>query len=362
MFIPPCCPVPYCPAHLEPGAIENGFYTRHGSYLPNCRSRPVPRFKCKQCGKTFSRQTFRMDYCDNKPFLNGRVFRMLASGMGLRQTARIVGLTRRSTELKARKLSRYLGHLNRNLTDQFEDGCKFVLDEMETFEGERGVLPVTVPVLIESKSMFVIATDVATIKASGRMSEERREAIRRAEERKGPREDRSLNALTRTFQRLRFFCRDVTQMDFTSDKKHAYTRLLRRFFGSDASHTKISSKQKRDQTNPLRHINLTNAMARDLCGRLRRESWLVSKARRYLRLQMHVFAAYRNFVRRRVNRERPTPAQVLGFVDGPVSFDDLLTWRQDWRERSIHPLTWHTETVGEVRARRKTRKTRAKAS
>ena len=150
---------------------------------------------------------------------------------------------------------------------------------------------------------------------------------------------------------MRFFCRNVTRVEFSSDKKHMYSRLLRRFFGTRAIHRQTSSKRKRDQTNPLRHINLTNAMARDLNCRLRRESWLVSKRRRYLRLQLHVFTAYRNFIRRRINRERPTPAQLLGFVNRPASFEELLSWRQDWRERSIHPLTWWTESVGEVRRR-----------
>ena len=96
---------------------------------------------------------------------------------------------------------------------------------------------------------------------------------------------------------------------------------------------------------------MTNEMARDLNGRLRRESWLVSKARRYLRLQLHVFAAYRNFIRRRINAERPTPAELLGFLARPATFEELLSWRQDWRWRSVHPLTRRGESIAEVRGR-----------
>ena len=276
--------------------------------------------------------------------------RLLASGMGLRQSARLLCLSRRVTELKARKISRHLGHVNRNLTDQFDRGARFMLDEMETFEGERAVLPVTVPVLIETRSMYVIASDVATIRPSGQMSKERREAIQRSEEQIGRREDRSKSALQRTFRRLRFFTRKIEVVDFASDKKHMYSSLLRSFFAEKATHKKVSSKLKRDQQfNPLRHINLTNAMARDLCGRLRRESWLVSKARRYLRLQLHVFAAYRNFIRRRINRQQGTPAEALGFLWRTAAFEDLLTWRQDWRLQSIHPLARREESVAEAR-------------
>ena len=351
MFSPPRCPFVDCDAHLNPAIFEGEFFFHNGTYHPKCRAQPVPRFRCKACRRGFSRQTFRSDYCDNKPHLNVELFKLLASGLGLRQSARLLALSRRCTELKARKISRHLGRLNRNLTDVFPDDSRFMLDEMETFEGERAVLPVSVPILIESKSMYVIATDVATIKPSGRMNQERREAIQRAEERHGPREDRSRSALGRVFRRLRFYGKQIEGMDFVSDKKHLYGSMLRRYIGRGARHTRISSKEPRDQRNPLKHINLTNAMARDLNGRLRRESWLVSKERRYLRLQLHVFVAYRNFIRRRVNREQPTPAQMLGFMARPASFADLLSWRQDWKWRSIHPLARRVESVADVRRR-----------
>jgi hypothetical protein len=352
MFEPPRCPFVPCVAHLDPASVGGRFYNHNGSYHPKCRAWPVPRFKCRACKRGFSRQTFRMDYCDNKPYLNSALFKLLASGMGLRQSGRILPLSRRCTELKARKLSRHLGRVGRNLTDHFPEGSRFMLDEMETFEGHRAVLPVTVPVLIESRSMYVVATDVAPINPAGKMTDERREAIRREEERSGKkRENRSVGALCRVFRRMRVFVPASGTFSFFSDKKQMYSKLLRSFFGSGVPHTQISSKRRRDQTNPLRHINLTNAMARDLNGRLRRESWLVSKARRFLRLQLYVFAAYRNFIRRRINREEPTPAQLLGFVPGPAGFDDLLTWRQDWKWLSVHPMARRQESIAEVRGR-----------
>jgi len=349
VFEPPRCPSSVCVAHLDPTAAGDRFYVRKGSYQPQCRPWPVPRFRCKLCGKGFSRQTFRADYCDNKPYLNAPLCDLLASGMGLRQSARVLGLARRSLELKARKLSRHLGRLQRNFTDQFTADARFSLDEMETFEGERGVLPVSVPILIETRSMYVVATDVATIKPSGRMSKRRKEAIAAAQLRHGKREDRSVSALQRVFRRLRFYCRDVPAPRILTDKKTVYRTLVRRYLGQDARHDRYSSKLRRDQSNPLKDINLTNAMARDLNGRLRRESWLVSKWRRYLRLQLHVFAAYRNFVRWRTNRDPRTPAQVLGFVRRRARFADLLGWRQDWRWRSIHPESITGQSIAEVR-------------
>ena len=92
-------------------------------------------------------------------------------------------------------------------------------------------------------------------------------------------------------------------------------------------------------------------MARDLMGRLRRESWLVSKRRRWLDVALHVFIAYRNYVRRRVNPEEESPAQRLGFVPRRMSWGELLSWRQTDGPRSIHPLARRSESV-EILARR----------
>ncbi len=86
-------------------------------------------------------------------------------------------------------------------------------------------------------------------------------------------------------------------------------------------------------------------MARDLLGRLRRESWLVSKSRRWLDVALQVFMAYRNYVRRRFNDDRFSAAQELGFVPSRMRPQELLSWRQDGRKQSIHPLARREESV-----------------
>ena len=98
MFQPPRCPYRACSQHHRPAGR---FYVRFGSYRPKCRPWPVPRFRCKNCGRYFSRQTFRMDHRDHRPDLNARLLRCIASGLGLRQTSRLLGLSLRCTELKS---------------------------------------------------------------------------------------------------------------------------------------------------------------------------------------------------------------------------------------------------------------------
>lgn len=347
MFEPPCCPHPDCSQHHRP---QPGFYRRHGSYKARCRPHPVPRFRCKSCRRTFSRQTFRVDYCDHRPELNVRLVRYLASGLGLRQSARLLGLSPRCTELKARKLGRHLRRLNLSLRGPLPEGASLQLDELETYEGRRNTRPLSVPVLIERKSRLVVWAESAPIRPSGRMSPERRKAIE-AEDAHKRRKDLSQRAVRRTLRRGAALTGELAAVLLETDEKSTYPALAREAFGeARLVHSRTNSRLARGTWNPLFPINHTEAMARDLMGRLRRDSWLVSKKRRYLDLALHVFIAYRNYVRRRFNDDEASPAQVLGFVPRRLSWGELLSWRQEAGARSLHPLAKRGESVAEWRA------------
>ena len=349
MFQPPRCPHPRCPRHRDP---RPGFCRRHGRYVALCRPRPVPRFRCTSCGRTFSRQTFRMDYRDHRPGLNARLFRALASGLGLRQSSRNLRLSRRCTELKARKVGRHLRRLHLSLCDELPQGSRLQFDELETYEGRRNTRPLSVPLLIERDSRFVIWAESAPIRASGRMSPQRRAAIA-AEDARRLRKDLSRRGILRTFRRGAKLVTRLAQVGLATDEKSAYPGLAREAFGAARlQHTTTSSRLARTTWNPLFPINHTEAVARDLTGRLRRESWLVSKRRRYLDVALHVFIAYRNYVRRRFNFDECSAAQRLGLLPRRLTAEELLSWRQELGSQSIHPLARAQESVEEWRARR----------
>ena len=279
---------------------------------------------------------------------------LLSSGVGLRQSARLLSLSRRCLELKARKLSRHLEALNRNLLDQFPKGCSFQLDEMETFETERRVCPLTLPILIEQQSMLIVDAQSAPIRPSGSMSQARENAIRRRQEVEGRRPNLSVPCLMRVMRTGAKYCRKLPIVDLDTDEKTVYPSLAKKAWGRRLRHWRFSSKLPRDRTNPLFPINLTNAMARDLNGRLRRRSWLVSKRRKFLDLQLHVFRAYRNLVRPRFNSDDQTPAQILKFVSAAMTPTQVLSWRQDWGWYSTHPLQGR-DTIKRVRERARSR-------
>lgn len=337
MFKPPRCPHRSCPNHREP---VDEFYSHHGSYRPQCRPRDVPRYRCKSCRRTFSRQTFRMDYRDRRPDLNARLFESIASGVGLRQTSRNLKLTLRCTELKFRKIARHLRRLNLNLRGPLPRGSSLVFDELETYETRRNTRPLSVSLLIERERRFLVWAESASIRPKGKMSKIRKRAVEQENRRFGPRRDASGRSVKRALERGADLVEHLDEVVFLSDEKSSYPGHARRAFGfARLVHLKTNSKLARMTWNPLYPINHEEALMRDLLGRIRRESWLVSKKRRYLDLGLQLWMAYRNYVRKRFNRDEESPAQLLGFVSRRISCSEALSWRQDWGRNSIHPLS-----------------------
>ena len=336
MFEPPRCPYRHCAYHTN---VPDQFFQHYGSYKPKCRSRPVPRFRCNNCERTFSRQTFRADYCDHKPHLNAQLLELIISGVGLRQSARILGMSLTATELKFRKICRHLRRVNVNMRSLFPEGSIFQLDEIESYEEKRRERPLTFPILIETLSLFIIWGESATLAPKGRMSEQRRKDLEKENALRGPRKSNSKTAIRRTLERGFKMAGELSQWVIQTDEKTTYPGLIRDVF-VDLSEPKLvihettNSKVVRDTKNPLFPINHTEAKARDLLGRLRRKSWLGSKKRRYLDLAFQALMAWHNFVRSRTNHEDFTPAQAAGLVGRRFKIGELLGWRQDWYERS----------------------------
>jgi len=174
MFIPIRCPNTDCRAHRDPAP---GFFVREGFYHPLCRSHAVPRFRCRVCRRGFSRQTFRADRRQKKPSINAFCLDLMVACVGMRQAARVLGVARRTVERRFAWLARHAADFQAN---RLAAACltgPFQLDELESFEANR-YQPVTVPVLIERRSLFIVATAVGPLRRKGRLSPQQR--LRRA--------------------------------------------------------------------------------------------------------------------------------------------------------------------------------------
>src|SRR5262245_41631109 len=323
MFTPPCCPNVDCAAHLEPSAFV---FKRDGRYQPRCRAHPVQRFRCLSCRRRFSRQSFRADRGHKKPHLNAPFLRLMVACVALRQAARVLGVARCTVEHRFLWLAEHAGWFHANRLAAL-DG-PFMLDELETFEANR-YQPVTVPVLIEPRTLFVIASAAGPLRRKGRMTATQRRRRAEHEAEHGRRPTHSAAAVRTVLERLRQGAAPDRPVVLHSDRKPLYESLGRHVFGGRFVWRPHSASARRDRRNPLFPINHTNARLRHFLSRLRRRSWCVSKRRTRLQQHLQIAALWMNYCRPITNRTRVTPARALRLATRRLREEEVLAWRED---------------------------------
>ncbi|HYV86251.1 MAG TPA: hypothetical protein VFB49_10085 [Patescibacteria group bacterium] len=295
----------------------------------------MPRYRCRSCGRRFSRQSFRADWRQKKPYLNATLLHLMVSCVGQRQAARALRVARRTIERRTRWMAVHA----RAFHEQRLDGARlegpFQLDELESFEANR-YQPVTVPVLIDRRTLFIVATAVGPLRRKGRMTSLQRRRREEHEAVHGRRPTHSARAVRSVLEHLRPLTARH-QVALETDRKPLYGYLGSRVFGSRLRWRTHSASARRDRANPLFPINHTNARLRHFLARLRRRTWCVSKRRGALQGHLHVAALWSNWCRGITNRTTITPAQALGLAPRPYRAEELLAWRLVWHARSSVP-------------------------
>ena len=328
-FEPPCCPDPDCPSHDSRLAWS---WCHDGTYSRACDGRVVQRFRCNDCGRRFSSQTFRGDYRHKKPKLNAQLFRLLISKVTLRQAARVLRVNKKTITRRLPRMGATAKAVHEKLAPR-RDGADFLeggflLDELETYADSRRNNPLTVPVLIHKESFFVVDTEVGPLpRRGGRGRDENEpEELDEAEDRERRRGSRvAVEACCQTLARL---VPEDEEVIVGSDEKHSYRVLLKDALGKRLDHQRTNSRAPRNRLNPLFRINLTLAMMRDSVSRLVRRTWAASKLEERLRDHVWIWIAWRNYVRGMTNKSpRKTPAMKIGACTRRLAPAEILRWR-----------------------------------
>lgn len=339
-FVPRFCPNPRCCFNRASAA---GFAARHGRYYCRALGRFIQRFRCPGCSITFSMSTFRYSYRQKKPRLDAPLMRLLCSGVSQRGAARLLEINAKTVARKLHRLGRHSRRLHGVLMRRRLLQGGFQLDEMETFETSR-FQPLSVPVLIESSSYFILATATAPMRRKGSLSPAQRKDRDRLEAAHGRRPTASDAAVRRCLVRLKRHA--AAPVMLTSDRKISYGRIGRSLLGHRLVHSTHNARARRDRANPLFPINHTNAMLRYCLARLRRRTWCVSKRRGWLDLALHMYVGWFNYCRGITNKTAVSPAEAMGLARHRLHPRQWLGWRQDWPNAGRilpKPLRTHEE-------------------
>ena len=326
-FQPPHCPYPDCPSRTT-GTWR---CARWGRYRRKCDGRAAQRFRCATCGRTFSAQAFRLDYRLHRPRLHLDLWPLLISKVTHRQAARLLGCRRRAVAHRLELLGEHCRafHLSRlrRLAESGGSPGPWMFDELETYEHDRRLQPLTVPVLIHARSYFVVGTEVAPLPCRGGLSERDRRRKLERERTLGRRRSGSRAAVERCLGLLEPLVVGRRPL-IVSDRKKSYPAALRRVLGRGHLHATTPSTARRDRRNPLFPINHTLAQLRDGVSRLVRRTWAASKRGARLARHLWIWICWRNYVRD-VTNEAPgtTPAMLIGAARRPVTREELLGLR-----------------------------------
>ena len=253
----------------------------------------------------------------------------------MRQSARLRGSSRKTIAHRLELLGRFGAEFHRHCLDCARlrgplEGT-FQLDELETFETDRRLQPVTVPVLIERRTYFVLHTAVAPLPARGGLSPRHREQKESREQRFGKRRSGSTRVVRESFAVLWRVAGRKNNVTVQTDRKGSYASILKRMFGGRLTHQKISSKEPRGYSNPLFPINHTLAMMRDGLSRLVRRTWAAAKLRERLAWHLWIWVLWRNYIRGiTVNAPWTSPAMAAGICEHQWKKPDLLRWKGEF--------------------------------
>lgn len=271
------CPNKECKYHHT--APDTSWYVASGFYTTKCFGR-VPRYRCRACGRFFSRQTFSLDYYAKKRLSFSDLEILVSSSMSIRALSRFFHVSCGTIQNRIDRLSRQaiaVHHLLRPLRTLHEPIC---IDGFVSFDRSQ-YFPNNITLAVTSDSQFILGLSHATLRRSGRMTAAQKRTRARLDtcyqfERHAL--ERSFSELLQRLEKEHHFS-PTTPLILITDEKKEYRRALSAypaFRTLDAAHwiihKTVSSLLPRTRDNPLFASNYTDRELRKDQAAHRRET------------------------------------------------------------------------------------------
>ena len=319
---PPFCPNPDCAYHSDPDGwrvVRDGFYTR------DCSPTRVQRYRCRQCRRRFSEQTFRTTYWLKRPHLLQAVLQGLVSCACLRQIARAHEVSPQTVLLHANRLGRHAQLFHECHRPRGPLTEPVALDGFQSFEYSQ-YHPTWYHSVAGKVSQFFYGFTDSELRRSGRMTAAQKRTRARLEQRHGKPDPRSIERETTAV--LGAVCPEPQRIGLHTDEHEDYPRAIKRLPHLEVDHHTISSRAARTTSNPLFAINLLDLLIRHSGANHKRETIAFAKRRQMAAWRLWVMLVWRNYMKWVSERKhRDTPAMRLGLFKHRVRAKQLLRER-----------------------------------
>ena len=302
-------------------------WRRAGTHRRKAPPHLVQRFRCLDCGRSFSTQTFRTTYWLKRPELQVPILKQVSACSAYRQTARVLGCVHSTVLNQARRLGRHCLLFERRRAPPRPPDEPVVLDGLQSYEYSK-YWPFDLNHLTGAKTHYFYAFNLAELRRSGSMTDRQKRQRERLEKRHGRPDPRATRKMVERLLR-RLTGRPCT-LRLRSDEHAAYEQAVKRLIGWRVEHLQVSSKAPRTPQNPLFPANLLDLLMRHGGANHKRRTIAWSKRRQSAMLRSAIFQVDRNWmrgVRARDGRKSPTPAMLRGLVRHRLEAEDVLAKR-----------------------------------
>jgi transposase-like protein len=329
-FHPPFCPWPECRAHLHRGA---GFH-KHGSYRRKHDPTRIPRFKCLDCERTCSKQTFSTTYYLKRPGLQPRIAAALAASSAHRQIARSERCAKTTVTRQAERLGRHAILFCARVSSKAPRIAEpIVHDHFESFVSRQD-RALAIGTAVGARSWFVYDIDPAPHRGSGRRPDRKPDAQAKAMP-----NDSYVRSISRTISGL--IARVSEALVLKVDGRLDYPEAVRRSGLASRLELEIYPNPKRGPKGSPRSpeaierdvamfpVDQLHQLLRHTCSDHKRETIAFGRRIESVLGRAHLVAVWKNFIKRRTERLPidTTPAMALGLTDVGWSWERVLTRR-----------------------------------
>jgi len=244
--------------------------------------------------------------------------------MAHRQIARALGCSPATVAHQIARLGRHcLLYQARDLARLSLLG-EIAIDGFETFEWSQ-YFPFHHNVAVDVNSGFFLSHTESPLRRKGRMTpfqKTRREELEQALGRPDPRAvENGMRDL------LAALLHDRSARAVRSDDHRAYPRALQAL-SCQVTHRVTSSRQRRDDHNPLWEVNVLDLMIRHSTAAHKRETIAWAKRRQASIEKLSIFQVWRNYIKKRREKEGDvSSAMLLGLARRLLRIGDVLRHR-----------------------------------
>jgi transposase-like protein len=370
-FVPAHCPWPKCSEHAPgPRSFPYRFH-RHGWYERACAPRKIPRFRCRTCRRTFSRQTFSTTYYSKRPKLLVPIAALLQASACHRQIARTLGCAHTTVGLALARIGRHcMLLLARALAEIKSAREPLVIDHFEAFEISQD-LPFGIGTIVGHRSWFVYGLDPAIHERGGRLTEVQRERLARRKPRE--RHGGYRGSFGRLLDILSGFSAEKRSLTVHTDGHASYVLAMQDHPERERfRHIAIPNPERGPKDSPrseearLRDArmfpsDLLHALLRHTAKHHTRETIAFPRRVNAALERAYVHVVWRDLVKGRSEKQPDprTPAMLLGLTVEPWSWSRVLgkrlfpaqvplpeswvrTYRRDWITPELGRNSRHT--------------------